>query len=142
MEVLFKIMYFLVAMDPQYKVGFIRDELLGIGAAESSVFVNTLLLSLGTALLMAMLFYLLLNRVATLNKMWLWVLLGLIVSGICFGISQFQIGNQNGIYPNPEPIEALGWKFIGMSAFWGFIYYYLFSLALKNFSIYAKRLPH
>ena len=142
MEAIFKIMYFLVAMDPQYKVGFIRDELLGVGAAENSIFMNTVLLSLGAALLVAMVFYLLLNRVATLNKMWLWLLFGLLVAGICFGIAQFQVGHEDSIYPNPEPIEALGWKFIGMSVFWGFVYYYLFSLALKNFSVYAKRLPH
>ena len=142
MEVLFKIMYFLVSADPQYKIGIIKDQLLGEGIAEKAIFTDTLLASIISMAVLSAFFYLILNNFLSLNKKWLWFVFMAIGAVICFFVARYIIGNDTGIYRPGNPIESLGWKFIGMSAFWGAVYFYLFSLLFKRFSKYAKYCPH
>lgn len=140
MEGLFKIMYFLAANDPGYNEGTIRDNLLGINGAIGDVFENTLLLSLLVTLVIAILYYLILNRFFTLNKIWIWGIFLAIAVGLGFLIAYYFIGTF--IYQVPDPIEALGWKFISLSAIYAGLYFYLFSLLFKRWSVFAKFIPH
>lgn len=142
MEALFKIMHFIAATDPQYQVGIIRDQILGRGIAEKAIFTDTLLMSLLAAAGLSVFFYLVLNNFLNLNKKWLWFVFMIVAGVICLLIARAIIGNSTGIYPPGNPIEPFGWKFIGMSAFWGMVFFYLFSLIFKRFSKYAKYCPH
>jgi len=137
-ETFFGILYFLVSGDPQFSS--LRDYFLGMNGVEEDPFINTLLLSVLVALGLALVFYLLLNRVMYLNYLWAWVLAAVVVGVVAFNIAYFQCGTY--VYDPSDPIGPAGWKFIGLSTFWGIVYYYLFSLLLKRFSIYAKKLPH
>jgi hypothetical protein len=140
MESLFKIMYFLAANDPGYNEGTIRDNLLGINDATGDVFENTLLLSLLAALVIAILYYLILNRFFTLNKIWIWGIFLAISTCLGWLIAYYFVGTY--IYEVPAPIEALGWKFISLSAIYAALYFYIFSLLFKPWSVFAKFIPH
>lgn len=142
MEILFKIMYFLVALDPKFQLGMMRDQFLGTGIAESAIFTDTVLLSLLIMGVLSALFYLVLNQFLNLNKIGIWFLFLIIAGAICFQISLLMVGGEGGIYSPSDPIESIGWKFIGMSTVWGMLYFYLFSLLFKRWSKYAKYCPH
>lgn len=137
-EILFNILYFLVSFDPQFES--LRDYFLGMNGIEEDPFTNTLLVSLLGAIGLAVLFYVVLNRLMYLNYMWAWLLTALVMGIIAFNISYYQCGTY--VYDPADPIGAAGWKFIGMSTILGILYFYLFSLLFKGFSIYAKKLPH
>ena len=137
-EILFGILYALVKGDPQFNA--LRDYFLGLNGIAVDPFTNTLLLSVLIALVLAIIFYLVLNRLLYLNYMWAWILTMAISGGIAFSIAYFQCGTY--VYDPSDPIGPAGWKFIGMSTILGMLYYYLISLMLKGFSVYAKKLPH
>jgi len=146
METLFSILYFLVTNDAQYD-DLIRPEMLGLDGVESSIFTNTLLMSLLSMLLLSIVFFLVLNRFFPLNQKWMWFISLFIGGLICFQISLSTIAGPTGIYSesNIGPLSempALGWKFIGSSVFWGMVYYYLFSIIFNRWSPFAKYTPH
>lgn len=138
-ESIFKILYFLVAGDPEYRSGFIRDEILGINKAESGVFVNTMLIVIPLCAIIT-LFYYLANRPLTLNKLWLWWLLLVITSFIASAIAYYNV--ETHLYPLPSGIRALGWKYVGHTFVISGLSFYIFSLLFRRLSLNARYIPH
>lgn len=141
MNSILEAMYFLVTNDPQYNIGSIRDEFLGEGLAENAIFTDTFITSLLITGAISGLFYLL-GHFLPLNKIWLWLLLLLAAAGACFAFSCNFIGNAEGLFPPPDPIASIGWKYVGMTTFYSGVYFFLFSLFFKSISKVSSFTKH
>lgn len=138
MRILFKIIHFLSSADPEYGYGPIQDWMLG--QKEVNVFVDTLLLVIGIAVVVSALYYFVFNIFLKMNYRWAWFLFAIIVVGVSFGVTYSYIGSY--VYPVGELIMPFGWKFMAENSFWGFVLFYLSSLLFKRWSTFAKNIPH
>jgi hypothetical protein len=138
-ETIFKILYFLVAGDPEYQSGFIRDYIFGINNANSSVFENTMLLIIPLSAFVPLIYFLL-NRTLSLNKLWLWWMLLMITALLSSAVSFYFVGTH--LYPSPSEISALGWKFVVHTFVISGVLFYIFSLLFRRFSFNARYIPH
>lgn len=143
MNSILELFYLMVTNDPQYNIGTIRDEFLGEGIAESAIFIDTFLMSLLFCGLISGLFYLL-GLFFPINKLVIWIVFLLGAAGACFAFSYNFIGNADGMFPPPDAIESIGWKYIITSTVLGGIYFSLFSLlfrAVSPISSFTKHTP-
>lgn len=134
MEGLFTIMYFWVSGTREYDT--VKSFFMG---PDATIFQDTLIFSLMATFAVAAIYYVGLNRFYSLHKNWMWGIF-LVLSGvIAFGISYSMVGTY--VYPLPQPIELLGWKFIILSSFYGLLYFFLWSLLMRRWSIFASKTP-
>lgn len=140
METILKILYFLVYNDSQYQVGNNRAELLGIRESGGQILQDTLLIVVPVAIVIAAVYYLLLNRTLKMNGLFAWFCVLIVVGAIAFQTSFTFLVNH--LYSNMSPLDSLGWKFVAHTVVLSVLVFYLSSLLFKRWSINAKHTPH
>jgi len=130
MESIYKILFFFLSGNSNFVENYYENYM-------NDVFPSVLIFNILISLIVAAIFYIVLNRInAKFNGIKHWLIF------LAFNIIISFVIAYSTVKSNIDSFESDIWLFAVNNLLLSAIFYYLFSLALKNFSNYARKIPH